>query len=96
MDGGASGGGFRSATPNKKYADIGSNYDDAAWDWVGDICWFNTYLFRGQYSDAVLSSLESQNESEVEGISAKVKMLKNVCMLHVLEISDILIVTRSH
>ena len=38
MDGGASGGGFRSATPNKKYADIGSNYDDAAWDWVGDIC----------------------------------------------------------
>lgn len=33
---------------------------------------------RGQYSDAVLSSLESQNDSEVEGISAKVKMLKNV------------------
>lgn len=56
-----------------------------------DIC-----LFRGQYSDAVLDSLESQNDSEVEGISAKVKMLKNVCMLHVLEISDILIVTRSH
>ena len=43
-----------------------------------------------------MSSLESQNESEVEGISAKVKMLKNVCMLHVLEISDILIITRSH
>lgn len=34
---------------------------------------------RGQYSDAVLSSLESQNESEIEGISAKVKMLKDVC-----------------
>ncbi|KAK5719801.1 protein transport protein bet1, partial [Elasticomyces elasticus] len=32
---------------------------------------------KGQYSDAVLSSLESQNDSEVEGISAKVKMLKN-------------------
>lgn len=27
----------------------------------------------------MLSSLESQNDSEVEGISAKVKMLKNVC-----------------
>jgi hypothetical protein len=37
--------------------------------------------FRGQYSDAVLSSLESQNDSEIEGISAKVKMLKDVCHL---------------
>lgn len=40
------------------------------------------YLFelryRGHYSDAVLSSLESQNDAEVEGISAKVKMLKDV------------------
>lgn len=35
-------------------------------------CW------RGHYSDAVLSSLESQNDAEVEGISAKVKMLKDV------------------
>lgn len=33
---------------------------------------------RGQYSDAVLSHLESQNEEDVEGITAKVKMLKNV------------------
>ncbi|KAL1869265.1 protein transport protein bet1 [Paecilomyces lecythidis] len=33
---------------------------------------------KGQYSDAVLSSLESQNESEIEGISAKVKMLKDI------------------
>ena len=36
---------------------------------------------RGQYSDAVLSSLESQNDEEVEGITAKVKMLKNVRLL---------------
>lgn len=34
--------------------------------------------YRGHYSDAVLSSLESQNDAEVEGISAKVKMLKDV------------------
>ncbi|KAK2755695.1 protein transport protein bet1 [Arachnomyces sp. PD_36] len=33
---------------------------------------------RGQYSDAVLSSLESQNDNEVEGITAKVKMLKDL------------------
>ncbi|KAJ5427746.1 hypothetical protein N7491_008188, partial [Penicillium cf. griseofulvum] len=33
---------------------------------------------KGHYSDSVLSSLESQNDAEVEGISAKVKMLKDV------------------
>ena len=33
---------------------------------------------RGQYSDAVLSELESQNDDQVEGMSAKVKMLKDV------------------
>ena len=37
-------------------------------------------LQRGHYSDAVLSSLESQNDAEVEGITAKVKMLKDVCV----------------
>lgn len=36
---------------------------------------------RGQYSDAVLSSLESQNDAEVEGISAKVRALKEVLTL---------------
>ena len=34
--------------------------------------------YRGQYSDAVLSELENQNDQELEGISAKVKMLKDV------------------
>ncbi|EEQ90584.1 hypothetical protein RJZ56_004914 [Blastomyces dermatitidis] len=33
---------------------------------------------RGQYSDAVLDSLESQNETELQGMSAKVKMLKDI------------------
>lgn len=33
---------------------------------------------RGQYSDAVLSELESQNDGHLEGMSAKVKMLKDV------------------
>lgn len=38
-------------------------------------------MSRGHYSDAVLSSLESQNDAEVEGITAKVKMLKDVSRL---------------
>lgn len=33
---------------------------------------------RGQYSDAVLNELESQNEQQVEGIMGKVKLLKDV------------------
>jgi len=36
---------------------------------------------RGQYSDAVLSELEGQNDVQLEGMSAKVKMLKDVCSL---------------
>jgi len=35
-------------------------------------------LYRGQYSDAVLSELENQNDMELEGMSGKVKMLKEV------------------
>ena len=34
---------------------------------------------RGQYSDAVLNELESQNDGQVEGILGKVRMLKDVC-----------------
>lgn len=37
---------------------------------------------RGQYSDAVLSELEGQNDVQLEGMSAKVKMLKDVCPSH--------------
>lgn len=33
---------------------------------------------KGQYSDAVLNELESQNEAQVEGILGKVKVLKEV------------------
>lgn len=33
---------------------------------------------KGQYSDAVLSELESQNDEQMEGMSAKVKMLKTL------------------
>ena len=35
---------------------------------------------RGQYSDAVLSELESQNDEQVEGMSARVKALKDVSL----------------
>lgn len=34
---------------------------------------------KGQYSDAVLNELESQNDAQLEGMSAKVRMLKDVC-----------------
>lgn len=34
--------------------------------------------YRGQYSDAVLNELESQNDQQVEGILGKVKILKDV------------------
>lgn len=35
---------------------------------------------RGQYSDAVLNELESQNDGQVEGILGKVRQLKDVSM----------------
>jgi blocked-early-in-transport protein 1 len=38
-----------------------------------------TSFGRGQYSDAVLNELESQNDSQVEGILGKVRILKDVC-----------------
>lgn len=44
---------------------------------IGD----NRRKFRGQYSDATLNELESQNDGQVEGILGKVKQLKDVCML---------------
>ncbi|KAK1145459.1 protein transport protein bet1 [Aspergillus melleus] len=43
---------------------------------------------KGHYSDAVLSHLESQNDVEVEGISAKVKMLKDITLAIGDEIRD--------
>lgn len=33
---------------------------------------------KGQYSDAVLNELESQNDAQVEGIMGKVRVLKDV------------------
>lgn len=36
------------------------------------------YMFRGQYSDAILNELESQNDNQVEGIMGKVRQLKDV------------------
>ncbi|RAH64270.1 SNARE domain- containing protein [Aspergillus aculeatinus CBS 121060] len=43
---------------------------------------------KGHYSDAVLDHLESQNDAEVEGISAKVKMLKDLTVAIGDEIRD--------
>ncbi|KAK9380204.1 uncharacterized protein V2V93DRAFT_359724 [Kockiozyma suomiensis] len=33
---------------------------------------------RGQYSDSVMSGLESQNENELEGLTARVRLLKDI------------------
>jgi hypothetical protein len=38
----------------------------------------HSLINRGQYSDAVLDELESQNDAQVEGMTAKVRMLKDV------------------
>jgi blocked early in transport 1 len=42
----------------------------------GKVAYMN---LRGQYSDAVLNELESQNDGQVEGIMGKVRQLKDVC-----------------
>ncbi|KAK9485543.1 hypothetical protein V1527DRAFT_466759 [Lipomyces starkeyi] len=33
---------------------------------------------RGQYSDSVMSGLESQNDHEMEGLTARVRLLKDI------------------
>ncbi|KAK0740546.1 hypothetical protein B0T18DRAFT_211306 [Schizothecium vesticola] len=43
---------------------------------------------RGQYSDAVLNELESQNDAQVDGILGKVKILKDMTMAIGDEIRD--------
>jgi len=43
---------------------------------------------RGQYSNAVLDELESQNDNQVEGIMGKVKMLKEMTVAIGDEIRD--------
>ena len=48
------------------------------WKGKEEICANVEKKLRGQYSDAVLSELESQNDTHLEGMSAKVKMLKDV------------------
>ena len=84
---GAGAGGYRSATPNTKYVmfpPLTANWTlcldghPEAYLATGSLLkrvWCDA---RGHYSDAVLSSLESQNDTEIEGITAKVKMLKDV------------------
>ncbi|KAJ6128384.1 hypothetical protein N7471_009601 [Penicillium samsonianum] len=71
-------GGYSSPAPNGPASSgaVGAGYQSASPD------------KKGHYSDAVLSSLESQNDAEVEGISAKVKMLKNITLAIGDEIRD--------
>lgn len=68
--------GYKSATPNSKYVSRHERQDKCIYSaYQRNI---TNYWYRGHYSDAVLSHLESQNEEEVEGITAKVRMLKDV------------------
>ncbi|KAJ5518458.1 hypothetical protein LT330_005423 [Penicillium expansum] len=71
-------GGYSSPAPNGYASNgaAGAGYQSASPD------------KKGHYSDAVLSSLESQNDAEVEGISAKVKMLKDITIAIGDEIRD--------
>ena len=84
-------GGFRVATPNSRYVRE-MQYGKVLYGETYGGYWRtgmrlgscdNELLilcryYRGQYSDAVLSELENQNDQHIEGISAKVKMLKDV------------------
>ena len=52
---------------------------------------------RGQYADSVMDSLESQNDEAIEGLSAKVKMIKDVQCINILRRCLIqLLVVRCH
>ncbi|KEZ46124.1 hypothetical protein SAPIO_CDS0983 [Scedosporium apiospermum] len=64
---GVASGGYRPATPNKK--------EENAEGLGGGML---TSDARGQYSDAVLNELESQNDQQVDGILGKVKILKDM------------------
>jgi hypothetical protein len=46
--------------------------------WIEESRLLTQACCRGQYSDAVLNELESQNDGQVEGILGKVRQLKEV------------------
>jgi len=74
-----SGGGSREATPPKSggYGYQGGNTNGGLGAPAGSYR-PATPNSRGQYSNAVLDELESQNDGQVEGILGKVKMLKDM------------------
>lgn len=73
-------GGYRPATPNSRYEISPPNNEGNLGDDIGAIGRLTVEVWRnrGQYSASVLEELESQNDAQVEGLSAKVKMLKDV------------------
>ncbi|KAL2863578.1 SNARE domain- containing protein [Aspergillus lucknowensis] len=90
-NGNGTAGGYRAATPNAKCVLRKTVGERACTAWAREI-WMNDAdeygRYRGHYSDAVLSHLESQNDEEVEGITAKVKMLKDITLAIGDEIRD--------
>lgn len=92
FEGSANSGGYRPATPNSRYTCLLDAFDTAQAGRqgfsFGVLGWYDKNFLpeadcclchRGQYSDAVLSELESQNDQHIEGMTAKVRMLKEVC-----------------
>jgi blocked-early-in-transport protein 1 len=62
---------YRPATPNSRYVCVQRR--PKGWNGLT-----TNVSSRGQYSDAVLNELESQNDGQVEGILGKVRQLKDV------------------
>lgn len=72
---------FASATPYNPTSLVGSGSIPGSGNVSGTGSPFRTATpnARGQYADSVMDQLESQNDAQIEGLSAKVKMLKEVC-----------------
>ncbi|KAL7623978.1 protein transport protein bet1 [Parahypoxylon ruwenzoriense] len=76
-------GSYRPATPNSKYDSLlpclpQQPSQARRWFSFYEEGTNHTGALRGQYSDAVLNELESQNDQQVEGILGKVKVLKDM------------------
>jgi hypothetical protein len=55
----------------------------SSWEWWLRALTCDLWAGRGQYSDAVLNELESQNDQQVDGILGKVRLLKDVSSAHI-------------
>lgn len=77
---GGEGRGFRPATPNKRlvWCSPKKKEKNCCIVLADGLLTGRRDEHRGQYSDATLNELESQNDGQVEGILGKVRILKDV------------------